>query len=975
MSNSVYSNLNTLNCPPSILAVNKTKHCNNKKYIFNLVHQNIQGMLGKELEIELFVNCNDIDLLCITEHWLKKHEFMCGFDNHQVASSFNRENAIRGGSLILVKNSFKYKERVDIVGLSVERTIEIACIELEQLIVMSVYRPPASSYDVFEKKMDEALFKLGKSNKGIVICGDFNINLLEECSLCSRLKSLFLCYNIVNLFLEPTRITSTSSTCIDNIFSNLTPTNKLVINKLGSDHSGQLASFEIQAERKQKRVIKCVPVSDARLNRYRNNVLEKISHLPYTENPNELYNSLFNLAKTECDVVFKTKNIQINDKIVFSDWATVGIHKSREKLYELYEERTFNKSEVFSDYVKLYSKTFKRICAIAKSNYINNKIKSSTNVTKSTWQVINSETGKNKAAARNDFKLKINNQTVTSNQDVAKAFENFFTGIPVSTTKALHSSPTVAESLLKLNVDDCKTVFQFSHVNDLHIIKAFKSLEMKKTTDLHGLSVKVISSIIDCIAPNLACIFNKCIDSGVFPDLMKHSKVIPLFKVGNTSDPTNYRPISILPTLSKIFEKIILNQLQGHFNRNNLMHLKQFGFTKGRSTTDAGVELIHEVFAAWEEFRDAIGVFCDLSKAFDCVHHDILIRKLNHYGVKGHALDLLESYLVDRIQRVDVNGQRSLGSKISMGVPQGSILGPFLFLVYINDLPHLVKEKHGLVLFADDTSLMFKVSRKQSANDDVNNAISEVVNWFTINNLLLNEKKTKCVRFELPNVKSVPTNVLIKGEKLDLVESTKFLGITLDTKLQWGPHITKLSHKLSSAAYAVKKIRALTDVDTARLVYFSYFHSLMSYGILLWGHAADALNVFILQKRAVRAIYKLKPRMSLREKFKEINILTFVCQYIYDNLVYVRKNIANFEKNCDRHNINTRNKEKLVTHTSRLHRITHSFEGNCIRFYNKVPIDIQNLPLDKFKATIKQKLYKKGYYRICDYLEEDAPWE
>ena len=161
-------------------------------------------------------------------------------------------------------------------------------------------------------------------------------------------------------------------------------------------------------------------------------------------------------------------------------------------------------------------------------------------------------------------------------------------------------------------------------------------------------------------------------------------------------------------------------------------------------------------------------------------------------------------------------------------------------MVYINDLSSLVKNKHELVLFADDTSLIFKVKRHQLDYDDVNSAISNIVNWFTVNNLLLNEKKTKCVKFLLPNVKSAFANILIKGQRLDLVESTVFLGITLDTKLQWDPHITKLSNRLSSAAYAVKKIRALTDVDTARLVYLSYFHSLMTYGILLWGHAANA---------------------------------------------------------------------------------------------------------------------------------------
>ena len=189
------------------------------------------------------------------------------------------------------------------------------------------------------------------------------------------------------------------------------------------------------------------------------------------------------------------------------------------------------------------------------------------------------------------------------------------------------------------------------------------------------------------------------------------------------------------------------------------------------------------------------------------------------------------------------------------------------------------------------------------------------------------------------------------------------------------PHIDKLVDRLSSAAYAVKKIRNLTDIDTARLVYFSYFHSLMSYGILLWGHAADVGRIFILQKRAIRAIYKLGASQSLRLKFKEINILTFASQYIYENLMYVQKNKELFQKNCDRHDVNTRNKNKLADHKSRLCKITKSFKGQCIRFYNKVPEIIQNLSVIQFKLFIKKKLYSKGYYNVNDYLDDKDPWK
>ena len=250
--------------------------------------------------------------------------------------------------------------------------------------------------------------------------------------------------------------------------------------------------------------------------------------------------------------------------------------------------------------------------------------------------------------------------------------------------------------------------------------------------------------------------------------------------------------------------------------------------------------------------------------------HDILTRKLRHYGVQGNALDVVTSYLNNRIQCVEINGSKSNGLPVHLGVPQGSILGPFLFLVYINDLPFYLKNMCDVVLFADDTSLIFKVGRNRDHFDEVNSALNEVTKWFTANNLVLNAKKTKCIKFTLPNVKHLGPNIELNNEMLEASTSTLFLGITLDSKLQWGAHITYLSARLSSAAYAIRKVRGLTDVDTARLVYFSYFHSVMSYGILLWGRAADIQCIFVLQKRAIRAIYQLGTRVSLREKFKEI---------------------------------------------------------------------------------------------------------
>lgn len=934
--------------------------------------QNLQGgFSSKLLEIELFLEQHKVDVLCVTEHWLLECHMNFSVSNYQVASCFNRKSKIHGGSLLLVKKDLKFKERKDICRFSVEFLVEFSCIELDQHIIVGVYRRGKGEFSLFEPVMEDVLRVASTRKKKIVVCGDFNINLLGDSAYKSKLILLFKSFNLISVFIDPSRITASTATCLDNVYCDCDFFDFFTVNCLPSDHSGQVVQFKIDSKKICEEII-CRPITSKKLELYKLNLQDNLHYQFSTKCANDHYEDFFKVISDSFDKVFKLRKLSNTGSSNFSEWATQGIRKSRHTLYELYSKKTYTHDKKFLDYVKHYSKLFRAVCHKAKCLHINKKIMQSSNKSKAIWTIINAETGRARSGIQ-ELSLRVNDKLITTNEDIAAAFEQFFTNVPIVTTAPLDSSPDRAANILNMNVPPCAKEFSFTLIEPLTVKKTFKLLNLKKTEDLWGMSVKIVSSVIDMLCPHLANIFNKCVVEGVFPDLMKYSRIVPLFKSGDAQDPTNFRPVSVLPVLSKIFEKIILGQLLLHFNLNEILHSQQFGFTRGRSTTDAGVALVKHICSAWEGRKDAIGVFCDLSKAFDCVDHETLLLKLKHYGVKGNSLELMRSYLEGRVQKADINRTKSSGSRVKMGVPQGSILGPFLFLVYINDLPFMVQNMSEIVLFADDTSLIFKVKRQENNLDDANTALSHVLDWFTANNLLLNSKKTKCIKFTLPNVRQVENSIILGTDRLELVDETVFLGITIDAKLQWGPHIEKLAHRLSSAAYAVKRIRELTDIATARLVYFSYFHSIMSYGILLWGRGADIETIFILQKRAIRFIYSLRRRDSLRELFKEINILTVASQYIYENIMYCRKNISDFDTLGSHHAYNTRHKDRIAMPGSRLKKISTSFMGHCVRFYNKIPQEILSLPETRFKKCIKTSLCKKAYYNITDYLEDKDP--
>jgi len=373
------------------------------------------------------------------------------------------------------------------------------------------------------------------------------------------------------------------------------------------------------------------------------------------------------------------------------------------------------------------------------------------------------------------------------------------------------------------------------------------------------------------ISTPLVKIINQSISSGIFPDSLKIAKVKPLFKKGIMTDPGNFRPISILPALSKIFEKIILNQLLEYFNQNSLLYKSQYGFRKGFSTELAVLEFVDRVYTEMDRGNVPISVFLDLSKAFDCIDHNILIDKFEYYGVRGIAMNLIKNYLTNRQQYTQFNELTSNHQPISIGVPQGSNLGPFLFLVYINDL-EMSSDVFKIINYADDSTLLTTLNTGISSLNEgaINNELKNVQNWFNANKLSTNASKTKMMIFHPPKKKVDLPNILMNGVPLENVDNFTYLGITLNKHLSWKPHAEKIANKISKVNGILAKLKSLVPTKILLSIYNSLIACHLSYGILLWGKQIEQITK--LQKKSMRLIVDAKYNSHTDPIFKKLKI-------------------------------------------------------------------------------------------------------
>jgi len=863
--------------------------------VLNIIHLNIRSLQRNYDELVILVNSlKNIDIIILSETFILSEVSFFAIDGYSIFynhAEFNKND----GVVMYIKNNLNIIS-VDTIKLS-QITLLRAIFTYNNIThgITSFYRMPAAGAETFITEFSQYLTELNKNMIEIYV-GDVNIDLLNKDSrLVNEYCSLADSNGYISYINKTTRVTSTTSSCLDHFFvrniacKNHIKASGFVLQNAITDHYTVLLNLHYNKKNKIG-IPKEKTISKIDFNKLDSLLSsEKWTNVFNSQNPIYATNSFVNTFNTHlksCTTKIKLKKKEIK----LTPWITHGIMRSIRKRDNLKKRilRTLQPSDNQISHFKTYRNVLTKCIKTAKYNYYKQKINNSGNNYKNIWNCINEVSGYRQRKYNKIQCLKINNQNISDPSEIAEQFNDHFINIGIEMAKKIVNLTTTSDSMPRNHIN---SIF-IPPINHNNLISIINKLKINSSPGKDGITPKVIKLTHIHIIHALQHIINLIISTGTVPSCFKLSVVTPIHKSGSKSDKNNYRPISQINCFAKIFETYIKNCLLSFLKTYNLLSDKQYGFLSGLSTESAMNQLVSEVLGGFNAQRCSVAVFLDLARAFDTVPHTRLLGKLEGLGVRGKALNLIESYLSNRLQYVKVDDTYSEPKCIKIGIPQGTVLGPLLFLVYINDLYGIVANSN-IISYADDTAIICSADNWDEAKSKTEHELDKVKRWLDTNFLTLNVQKTRFVAFSvLANHQPLYKTIKISDNNtIEKTNNIKYLGIVIDQHLRWDCHANYLAQKLRKFTYIFYTLRNILNNQMLKLVYSSLIESIIRYGINIWGSLlpTHVYNLQIAQNSILKIMFKLERLFPTYELYTKNQVCNVKQIYFHTLLCWIFK--------------------------------------------------------------------------------------